>query len=182
MNSVNVVGKGITTEGSSMTRWKGPGRIGQIQVPVPVWWAPGCVALGGSSPLLAGFSSLHNERLLALHGVLWEWSEVLCVKCGDLMVILKGVWVCVFIWMCLWREREDLHSDVCFLCAYFKRFIDMIHTQQPLLYSGYHVQGSRPRTMFFWVMSPEGWGQRVFNVRQLNSVHIRWRKCPKSKY
>ena len=45
---------------------------------------------------------------------------------------------------CVHGEREGektfIHSDVRFLRAYFTRFIDLAHTQQLLLFRGYHVR------------------------------------------
>lgn len=117
--------------------------------------------LGWTPPHLSwpSFPLLDSERLLILHGVCsGSGVRLFVLSVKSLMVILEGMWICVFIWVYLWREREKtfIHSDVCLLCAYFRWFIDMVHSQQLLLFSGYHVQGSGPRTVFFWVISPEG--------------------------
>ena len=90
--------------------------------------------------------------MLILHGKLWEWNEVIDIKCEEFDgYVQKCVYVCVYLGICMERGRETtfIHSSVCFLCAYFKRSTDTLHTQQLLLFGGYHVQGARLRTVFF---------------------------------
>jgi len=94
MNSINIVGKGIMTEGSSLTQWKGKGRVRQIWVLVPVGWASGCVTLGGLPPHLSwpAFPLPDSERLLILHGVCsGSGVRLFVLSVKSLLVILEGM-------------------------------------------------------------------------------------------
>lgn len=162
MNSINVVGKAIVTEGSSvnpMERHR-PSLPDLCSSPSGVgYWPCGL----GWTPHLSwlAFRLLENERLLVLHGVcsgsrmrLFVWY----VK--SLVVILKGVNVCVYLGVSLESERERRPS--CNQTSVFSLLISNGSLTTTSL--SFTMCGWRPRTvLFFWAVSPEGWGQRMFN-------------------
>lgn len=148
-------GQSLMTEGSSvnpMERHR-PNLPALCSSPSGLGWTPHLSWLA--------FCLLENERLLVLHGVcsgsrmrLFVWY----VK--SLVVILKGVNVSVYLGVSLESERERRPS--CNQTSVFSLLISNGSLTTTSL--SFTMCGWRPRTvLFFWAVSPEGWGQRMFN-------------------